>query len=354
MPDLGFEVTDVASIGSWQDGAIWNGRLFVLNGAGNGSVVDVKTGGKLAAFTLDGCDVLKPHANSVCFGSTFFAPGDKYPLLYVNIYNNYASSEDRKEGTCCVYRILEKDGVFTTELVQVIRIGFVEDLTLWKSKENNGDVRPYGNFVVDTDAHKLYAFVMRDAEKVIRFFRFDLPGLEEGSYSAEYGCNLVTLNPENIENQFDIGEYSYLQGCCYSNGKILFVGDFGGDAPLRVVDLAQQKVTHTYKLGQAGCRAEPEVLCVDPRDGKLYYAAADGILRIVTLGDVPFRGYLPGDINGDGVVNNKDVTRLHKFLSGYDVEVFAAALDVNGDGSVNNKDLTCLFKYTSGYDVTIH
>ena len=31
--------------------------------------------------------------------------------------------------------------------------------------------------------------------------------------------------------------------------------------------------------------------------------------------------YLPGDINGDGKVNNKDVTRLFQYLSGMDVKI---------------------------------
>ena len=64
--------------------------------------------------------------------------------------------------------------------------------------------------------------------------------------------------------------------------------------------------------------------------------------------------HLPGDINGDGEVDNKDLTRLFRYLSDYDVEVVEAALDVNGDGEVNNKDLTRLFRYLSHYDVELH
>ena len=64
-------------------------------------------------------------------------------------------------------------------------------------------------------------------------------------------------------------------------------------------------------------------------------------------------GAIPGDINGDGSVNNKDLTRLFQYLSDWDVEVNVDALDVNGDGNVNNKDLTRLFQYLSDWDVQI-
>ena len=64
--------------------------------------------------------------------------------------------------------------------------------------------------------------------------------------------------------------------------------------------------------------------------------------------------YTPGDINGDRIVDNKDVTRLFQYVSEWDVEVVEAALDVNGDGIVDNKDVTRLFQYVSEWNVQIH
>ncbi len=68
---------------------------------------------------------------------------------------------------------------------------------------------------------------------------------------------------------------------------------------------------------------------------------------------------LPGDVNGDGKVNNKDVnnkdvTRLQKYLKGDDVEVVTFNLDTNGDGNVNNKDLTRLQRFVKGLEVELH
>lgn len=60
------------------------------------------------------------------------------------------------------------------------------------------------------------------------------------------------------------------------------------------------------------------------------------------------------DINGDGKVNNKDLTRLFQYLSGWDVEVNIDALDINGDGKVNNKDITRLFQYLPGWEVEVY
>ena len=69
--------------------------------------------------------------------------------------------------------------------------------------------------------------------------------------------------------------------------------------------------------------------------------------------EIIYSAHIAGDINGDGSLNNKDLTRLFQYLSDWDVEVDEKALDINGDGSVNNKDLTRLFQYLSDWDVEI-
>ena len=65
--------------------------------------------------------------------------------------------------------------------------------------------------------------------------------------------------------------------------------------------------------------------------------------------------YIPGDINGDGIVNMKDVTRLVNYLNDNEAyEVIKKALDVNGDGVVSIKDVTRLVEYLNDNTVEIY
>lgn len=90
----------------------------------------------------------------------------------------------------------------------------------------------------------------------------------------------------------------------------------------------------------------------DPED--VYNILEQNVTFYAEGGDLHVIEYVPGDINNDGEVNNKDATRMFQYLSGWEIEVCEKALDVNGDGNVNNKDMTRLFQYLSNWDVEIH
>ena len=51
---------------------------------------------------------------------------------------------------------------------------------------------------------------------------------------------------------------------------------------------------------------------------------------------------MPGDVNGDGAVNMKDVTDLQRSINGWDVAINEKNSDLNGDGEINMKDITAL------------
>ena len=77
--------------------------------------------------------------------------------------------------------------------------------------------------------------------------------------------------------------------------------------------------------------------------------------KAIVNGNISTKSYLPGDINGDGIVNTKDITTLRRYnVGGYNLTVIEDAVDVNKDGTVNTKDITTLRRYNAGgYNITI-
>ena len=179
-------------------------------------------------------------------------------------------------GVCGVYRIVRDGDKFDSTLVQVIKIGFTEDTELWASK--NGDVRPYGNFVVDTDRNKLIAFTMRDADSSTRFFEFDIPMLDEGTKDSELKVKKVTLTKDDITDSFKVPYFKYLQGCTYYDGRVYslegFTNSAKNPASMKIVDLSKKKMVTEIKLDDMGLTIEPEAAFVI--DGELYYAEVSG------------------------------------------------------------------------------
>ena len=62
--------------------------------------------------------------------------------------------------------------------------------------------------------------------------------------------------------------------------------------------------------------------------------------------------YLTGDVNGDGKINNKDVTALFRAVT-ESTSLKPGSADVNADGKVNNKDVSLLFRHVTDETVKL-
>ena len=276
-------------VGDGQDGAIYGKYLFAINRYGDVSVYDIDSFNgevtpdmKIDSFKLDKANIICPHSNAVCFGNELYEEGDEFPLLYSNIYNNYAHNADPLKGVCCVYRI-ERDGnKFFTTLVQIIEIGFVEDASLWKMSDNADSERPYGNFTIDRDKGIYYGFTMRSVSDGTRYFAFDLPRVNDGEMSKAYGVKRVVLGREDIKEFFDCEHHYFLQGACCHNSLIYSLEGFYTDElppRLRIIDPEAKKQIYAIDLREFTPSIEPEF--IDFCGDTCYYADELGNLYIM-------------------------------------------------------------------------
>jgi len=277
----GIACKPIGKIKGGQDGAIYADVLFRFDAAGNARAFEAD--GTVTLFRLGDLDRIVPHANAVFFGTDFWEAGDEFPLLYINIYNNYSSKEDRKEGTCCAYRLRRTEDSFSAALVQVIKVGFVAQPE-WRS-EHVQDVRPYGNFVPEPSTGSLYAFVMRDEDKKTRFFRFAMPKATDGTYDTELGCNVVTLGLADCMGWFDTPWMCGMQGAACHDGYIYSSEGFSDSdvypPVLRLIDLKNREEVMKIHLGELIPNVEPEF--VEVYQGKVYYSDAEGDIYQVSF-----------------------------------------------------------------------
>ena len=278
--------TKVGKIALGQDGAIDKNTLFRLDTPGTGTVYSLKDNGieEAGKLFLEKLDLLLVHSNSVFFGPYYAEENDEFPVLYTNVYNSYSSAPDRKEGTCAAYRILREGDHFQGKLTQVIRIGFTENRDLWKSLPGNEDVRSYGNFVSDNENRILWAFTMRDKEKVTRFFSFPMPHPYEGKTDPTLGCRILTLTESDITEQFDTEYSHYLQGAHANAGRIYSSEGFSDSetnpARMKVIDTRLKKTIAVLNFQENGLTEEAELVS-EYQGGILYADWRGNLYRIV-------------------------------------------------------------------------
>lgn len=84
----------------------------------------------------------------------------------------------------------------------------------------------------------------------------------------------------------------------------------------------------------------------DVKDNNVHFEKVNGAVNVSS--------HIPGDVNGDGKANVKDLIRLQQHLNGWNVTVVAGSTDINGDGKVNVKDLIRLQQYLNGWNVVVY
>ena len=279
------KIQKVAKILEGQDGAIYGTELFRFDTFGECSVYDISAlnGGKvvelapIAQFKVDRVEELAPHSNSVCFGCEFYEEGDRYPLLYTNIYNNYADAENKLFGVCLVYRIQREGNDFKSTLVQAIEIGFCEDAELWKATPDGHGVRPYGNFVIDAVNRAYWAFVMRNEELGTRYFRFDLPSVFDGELDPVLNVRKAVLKAEDVREFFDCEYHRYIQGATLRDGVIYSTEGFRDDTvnrpAIRLIGVTDRSEKY-FDITELGYWDEPE--CISFLGDTCLYSDASG------------------------------------------------------------------------------
>lgn len=287
------DIRKITKIKGGQDGAIFGKYLFRLghNGVGQVYNLDIIENSQedpeachIADFTLDRADIICPHSNSVAFGVEYFSENDEFPLLYSNIYNNYAKEEKKLKGVCCVYRLQRSGNEFKTTLVQLIEIGFTEDVSLWKASEEKDGARPYGNFAIDAENGIYYAFVMRNEERGTPYFVFDLPKLSDGELDGTYGVKKVILTHADIKKTFVCPEHHYIQGACCHGGLIYSLEGFRNTPALRIIDPKAGEQKAFIAFSEHGIIDETEL--IDFHGDKCYYGDCHGNLFILTFDEI--------------------------------------------------------------------
>ncbi|MBR0303023.1 MAG: dockerin type I repeat-containing protein, partial [Clostridia bacterium] len=65
--------------------------------------------------------------------------------------------------------------------------------------------------------------------------------------------------------------------------------------------------------------------------------------------EIPVLDPLPGDVNGDGKTNSKDLSMMKRIISGAVSEGFVIAnTDVDGNGRYNSRDLASIKRIVAG------
>lgn len=184
------------------------------------------------------------------------------------------------------------------------------------------------------------------AEVKVKLLLEENPGVASIGLTLAYD-NILTL--KSVEFNPELGGSTQLSPTLNSPAKLIWV-----NSAVNFTTPNATFATLTFQVSESAQDNAVANLTIshDPED--IYNIGYENITLNVVNGSVTVFPCKPGDINGDGKVNNKDASLLMQHLAGWEVSVNEPALDTNGDSKVNNKDVSNLMQFLAGWDVTLH
>ena len=136
--------------------------------------------------------------------------------------------------------------------------------------------------------------------------------------------------------------------------------DAGNNTAGLVFDEASPYIFDGENITVDGFVTASEVRTAFRDHGSATVAAADGTAlsgtdvvctgATVSLGGDSATVIVPGDVNGDGKINARDVISAMRCLLGETDGLYAAAADLEGSGKLNARDVLALMRYLVGWD----
>lgn len=187
----------------------------------------------------------------------------------------------------------------------------------------------------------------------IDLFLENNPGIAAATFKILYDGDILTLNSVTFNIAFggDFDEIGSL-GSSVAGSENLKAVSISWSS-LDDISTSDKFLTLNFSVNENVEKDSVATITAMVSPGDFCNINEDDVVFEIEQGAVIVVEGIPGDITGDGVVNSKDLLRLRKYFSGWDVEVDLTACDCNGDGNVNSKDLIRLRKKFSGWEVEL-
>lgn len=108
-------------------------------------------------------------------------------------------------------------------------------------------------------------------------------------------------------------------------------------------------LTLTFKISENAVPGNNIGIDVSYSRGDIVDGDLNAVNPKIVSGVIQVIDYTPGDVDGDNIINAKDLVLIRRYITGgYDIVINEYAADINDDGKINTTDLILIRRYLAG------